>query len=207
MSEKQYVLSEQEMSKLFELSKHKYSKVVADCNRLYQHQKKELGITKEEEKLLQATGSRIISIKEDQMQEVLENKMQRVGFQNLDPYYIACIKPISPVIYKAFFEKNVNSQKIKQQFHIKAINEGFEDLIGNAHYQFKRKFYSHGRDYYEKLDKHAILEKFPDFNYTPGDNDGVSNKQISQSWITDYLDHMHATANQQGYNHLKQEEE
>lgn len=207
MTDKQYVLNENEINKLFEFSKQKYGKVSADCNRIYQHQKKELGVTKEEEQLIQATAKRITSTKDQQLERVLNNKMQRIGFQTVDPYYIACVKPLGPVIFKAFFQKGLTSQNVDQQFAIEGINEGFEDLIGNAHYRFKRKFYKHGNDYYKKLDKHAILDKFPNRSYDKDkENRGPANKQISMSWITDFLDHMRATAKQQDYNHLIQED-
>lgn len=207
MNTKKHVLSEAEINRVFELSKNKYGRMNAECNRLYQHQKKELNITKEEEQLIQATGKRIVSKKDQQLERVLNNEMQRIGFQNIDPYYIACVKPLGPIILKAFFKKGLTSKNVKQQFVIEGINEGFEDLIGNAHYRFKRTFYSHGNDYYKKLDNYGILRKFPGRSYdSDKENKGPANKQISMSWITDFLDHMRATSKQQDFNHLIQGE-
>jgi len=205
MEGKNYVLSESEINKLFEFSKQKYGRMCASANRLYQHQKKELSITKEEEQLIQATGKRIVNMKDKQLERVLNNKMQRIGYQTVDPYYIACVKPLGPVILKAFYKKGLTSQNVDQQFAIEGINEGFEDLIGNAHYKFKRKFYSEGGNYYKRLHRHGILDKFPDRSYDPQKEDrGPANKQISMSFITDFLDHMRATAKQQDYTHLIQ---
>lgn len=203
MTGKQYVLSEAELNKLFEFSKQKYSRLVAECNPIYQHQKKQLNITKEEEQLIHATAKRIIGKKDRQLENVLDNKMQRIGFQTIDPYYIACVKPLGPVVLKAFYQKGLTSQNVDQQFAIEGINEGLEDLIGNAHYRFKRKFYKRGDSYYKTLSRNGILEKFPGREYNK-DNDGPAHKQISMSWITDFLDHMRATSKQQGYNHLIQ---
>lgn len=203
MKSKKYVLNEKQINDLFDFSKNKYGKVVTGCNRIYQYQKKELGIEKEEEQLIQATAKRIVDKKNQQRERVLNNEMQRIGFQTIDPYYIACVKPLGPIIYKAFFEKGITSQNVKQQFAIEGINEGFEDYIGNAHYRFKRKFYSYGDDYYRKLDKHAIMDKFADRSYDKSKSDrGPNNKQISESWITDFLDHMRTTAKKQDFNHL-----
>lgn len=187
----EYVLTEQEVSDLFDESLRKYKNVLGQCHEIYHHLKNELELEEEEVELLEQTANHIVYQKQEQKKRVLNNKMERVGFQVADPYYLACLKPISPLIYRAFFQNGLTSNKVETQFHIYAVNEGFEDLGGNAHYKFKRKFYAEGRNYYKRLKARGILKKFPDKDVPGGE---PSNKHIMMSWVTDYLDKMRKAA-------------
>lgn len=194
-----YVLTEEEIAKLFELSLDKYKTVLSNCNPIYRHLVEELRISNEAKQLFNDTSTRIVNEKNSQKEDVLRNELERSGFQVSDPYYIACMKPLAPLIYKAFFTKGQKSNDIKQRYEIKAINQGFQDMGGNAASRFKRKFYSQGTKYYKKLKAEGILKKFPNKKVPKG---GANNGFIPESWIRDYLDKMRTTAKQKDYTHL-----
>lgn len=199
--ETEYILTEQEIYDLFQESMKKYKNVVGSCNPIYQHLVDKLDLSDEEKRFMEATASRITHAKKNQRDRVLNNELERVGFQIADPYYIACMKPISPLIYKAFYVSGQTSDDVKQRFNINAINEGFEQLGGNAHYRFKRKFYAEGRNYYKRLKAKGILGKYPKKSVPDGE---PSSKYLPSSWIQDYLDKMRVAGRKDNYTHLIQ---
>lgn len=202
-TQQEYVLTEKEIETLFQESLRKYKDVIGDCHRINRHLLKELDISEEGKQLMHETGQRIINGKKQQKKSVLDNKLERVGFQIIDPYYIAGLKPISPLIYKAFFQAGVTSNKLQTQFNIHAVNEGFEELGGNSHYRFKKKFYAHGKSYKKRLKRKGILKKFPDHDVPSSDT--PASKFLPMSWMTDYLDKMRSTAKENGYMELIQD--
>ena len=202
--DQEFIFTEKEIVSLYDLSLKKYKDTICSCNRIYQHLKKELDLDKEAVQLLEETPMHIIEQKRNQKEKVLNNKLERIGFQVKDPYYIACMKPISPLIFEAFFKRGQTSSDLDSRFNVHGINEGFEELGGNSHHKFKRKFGVQGRRYYQRLHDAGVLEKFPNTSQPKGDPEDYSprNKHLPKSWIMDYLDKMRVTAKKHGYRDL-----
>lgn len=200
----EYILTEREIVTLYEESLRKYKNMVGICNPIYQRLKNQTGLEKREVQLMEETAMYIINEKRDQKDRVLNNELERIGFQVKDPYYIACVKPLSPLIYHAFFKRGQTSNDVDNRFSIHGINEGFEQIGGNAHHKFKRKFGVEGRRYYQRLHKEGVLEKFPNASRPTGEPEDYSpsNKHLPKSWIMDYLNKMRKTSQKHGYNDL-----
>lgn len=200
----EFTLSEQDIATLYSESLRKYKNVVGICNPIYQRLKNEIDLDKRETQLLEETAMYIIQDRKEQKERVLNNELERIGFQVKDPYYIACMKPISPLIYEAFFKRGQTSNDVDNRFSIHGINEGFEQMGGNAHHKFKRKFGVEGRRYYQRLHKEGVLEKYPNTSCPTGEPEDYSprNKHLPKSWIMDYLNKMRKASKKHGYNDL-----
>lgn len=198
---KQHLLTKSEIAKVFDLSKKKVGLVNTDCNDIYRKQVEMLGLSKEAEQFIHETYKGILSRKDKKKEQVLNNDMQKTGFGVKDPYYKACLKPLAPFVFYAYFSNDVSTTQLKSQYNTYAINEGMREEVGRTPAMFKKRFYSHGADYDVKLKRLGLISKLG-VAYN-GDSDGPSSKHIPKSWLVDLLESMNKTAKNKGYKNLK----
>lgn len=188
-------LTAEEVIDLFKTSRDKHRAVIKN-DKVFQRLVNDLKFESEEVTFLYEVNEFIIEEKEEELKKIINNTLYRGGWKKKDPYYKACLMPISPLIYEMYLSRGINSNTFAEGFDASGMNDGFREIDRNAVDQFLDNFQERGKEYYRKLEEKTILDKFHD------SNPQFSLSHIPKSWVKDYLGKMSKYAKRNGYGHL-----
>lgn len=195
------LLTKDDVQHIWELSKQHADNVIENNNGVYTNLldviEDKLDADPETAKnVCDETADIIRSNRKQKLQRVLESKMYKTGWKNKDPYFLLCLKPVSPLIYGVFLQDGITTYylKNKNEWDANAINTRFEDLAGNYFTMWLKSFGHRYHEYYNDMDD-EVMQKLGR-EEVPG---RTMWRGLSLSNIVDYLGKMRKAAKRLGH--------
>ncbi|KXB08357.1 hypothetical protein AKJ58_00170 [candidate division MSBL1 archaeon SCGC-AAA385D11] len=169
-------LTEEEVEEIFKVSKWKYEKMSEETGKILE----ESIDSKRMERVIKSTVASIEMRIKNRKEVVFKKRLYEDGWVNRDPYYLLCLKAITPAIYR-IYAKGTSTYDIRTSYGPRLLNERIAEVIGEDNLkEIMSKFKEYGEKYTEKLSK-DIVDKL---------NISYSNTKwrgVTKSIITDWL--------------------
>ena len=190
------LLTKGEVELLYKLSLSKCMKISLQTNKMYFSLVDKLNLNDKLE-FFESVYDLIMSDIDKNKKEVFEKELWNDGWMLIDPYFLACFRPIIPLVYATLYIKGVTTTQVKKEFSGIAINDAFRKISGRYVDKFISILSKEGMEYYKQLDSYGIMKKFG------RDVKAINLKGISKSIVYDLLRYMRRLKKIRGDKHGK----